>query len=169
MEASLRCRLTVIAILFLLFLAVPILEIWVIVQVGEAIGIVPTLALLIADSLLGVWLIRSQGRAVWARFQLALDEGRVPAREVLDGTLVIVGGALQIAPGFVTDAIGLVLVLPPTRSVVRRLIVRRLTRHPATRIVWGVGRRAASRRPPRPPADFEGTATEIEPDRPQLP
>jgi UPF0716 protein FxsA len=122
-------------VLFVLFLAVPILEIYVIIQVGEAIGALPTVGLLLADSLVGAALMRAQGRAVWRRFRLALAEGRVPGREVLDGALVLLGGALQLAPGFVTDVFGLLLVLPPSRAVVRRTLVRRLARRGAT-LVW---------------------------------
>jgi UPF0716 protein FxsA len=110
--------------LILLFIAVPIAEIYVIIQVGEAIGALPTIAILIADSLVGSMLLRSQGRGAWRRFQLAMAEGRVPAREVLDGALVIFGGAFLITPGFITDVIGLLLLLPPTRAVVRRMMVR---------------------------------------------
>src|SRR3954447_17986213 len=160
MEASLRCG-SVLPLLFLLFICVPILEIWVIIQVGEAIGALPTIALLIVDSLVGAALMRSQGRIVWRRFNEALAAGRVPAREVFDGALVVFGGALQLAPGFVTDVFGLILVVPPTRAVVRRLIVRRVTRHGAVRMAaWGV---RSARRPPMGSDDVEGTATEVDP------
>lgn len=150
---------------FILFLGLPILEIYVIIQVGEAIGALPTIALLIADSVLGAWLMRSQGRLVWRRFTAALEEGRPPAREVLDGALVIVGGALQLAPGFVTDIAGLLMVLPPTRAVIRRSLVRRLARRGAVRLGFGRAR-PGGRRPPGPRArgprdyDVEGTAHE---------
>lgn len=147
-------------LLVLAFVGVPILEIYVILQVGQAIGVLPTIALLVFDSLLGAWLMRSQGRIVWRRFTAALAEGRPPAREVLDGALVIVGGALQLAPGFVTDVLGLMLVVPPTRALVRRAMVRRLARRGAARAgLWAAGtpRRGA----PRPgDYDVEGTAHE---------
>ena len=81
-------------LLFLLFVLVPIAELFVIIQVGEAIGVWWTIALLIADSVLGSVLMRSQGRAAWRRFNAALSEGRIPHREVLNGALVIFGGAL---------------------------------------------------------------------------
>jgi len=159
----------VLLVFFLLFIGMPILEIYVIIQVGEAIGVLPTIALLIVDSFVGAWLMRSQGRIVWRRFTEALEAGRPPAREVLDGALVIVGGALGLAPGFVTDAIGLFLIAPPTRAIVRRLLVRRLANRGAMRVgVWATGR--AQR--PRPAAghyDIDGTATEDIPDRRQLP
>src|ERR687888_1779429 len=99
--------------LVLLFIAVPIAELAVIIQVGEAIGVWWTIALLIADSVLGSMLMRSQGRAAWRRFNRAIAEGRVPAREVLDGALVIFGGAFLVTPGFVTDVAGVLLLLPP--------------------------------------------------------
>src|ERR671931_1118774 len=106
--------------LVLLFIAVPIAELAVIIQVGQLIGVWWTIALLIADSLLGAWLMRHQGRAAWRRFNEAVQRGRVPAREVLDGALVIFGGALLLTPGFITDVLGLILLLPPTRELVRR-------------------------------------------------
>lgn len=154
-------------LLLLLFVGMPILEIYVIFQVGNAIGILPTVALLIVDSLVGAWLMRSQGRIVWRRFTQALEEGRPPAREVLDGALVIMGGALGLAPGFVTDAFGLFLIAPPTRAIVRRALVARLARGGAMHV--------GARWTPRPPAhgprdyDVDGTVSEDPPDRPRLP
>ena len=111
-------------LLFALFIVVPLAELYVIIQVGEAIGAVPTIGLLLLDSLLGGWLLRSQGRAVWRRFQETLGSGRAPTREGIDGVLVIVGGALLLAPGFITDVFGALLLAPPSRSLVRRGIVR---------------------------------------------
>src|SRR5919206_1806899 len=113
-------------VLVLLFVVVPIVELFVIIQVGEAIGVLPTIALLVADSVLGSMLMRSQGRAAWRRFNAAVAEGRVPHREVLDGVLVIFGGALLLTPGFITDVFGVLFLLPPTRALARRLLARRL-------------------------------------------
>src|SRR5215207_3357294 len=142
--------------LVLLFIAVPIAELAVIIQVGQAIGIWWTIGLLIADSILGAWLMRHQGRTAWRRFNEAVGAGRVPAREVLDGALVIFGGALLLTPGFLTDALGLILLLPPTRAVVRGVLVRRLTH----RMI------ASANRPPAPSAyDVDGTAVDVDPDR----
>ena len=153
-------------LLFALFIVVPIVEIDVIIQVGEAIGPLPTIALLIIDSVVGAWLVRSQGRTVWQRFTTALEAGRPPAREVLDGALVILGGALALAPGFVTDAFGLFLIAPPSRALVRRFIVRRLTRHGAIRVgVWAAGRRGPGA---GQPYDIDGTAVD-ETERRRLP
>src|SRR5919204_3911681 len=110
------------ALLVVLFILLPIAEIYVIIKVGEAIGILPTLALLIVDGFLGAALARSQGRTAWARFNRALAEGRVPGREVFDGAMVILGGALLVTPGFVTDIFGLICLIPPTRALSRRLL-----------------------------------------------
>jgi UPF0716 protein FxsA len=145
-------------LLLLLFILVPIAELAVIIQVGQLIGVWWTILLLIADSLLGSLLMRSQGRAVWRRFNAALADGRPPAREVLDGVLVIFGGALLLTPGFITDVFGALFLLPPTRALVRRLLVRRF----ALRMVSTV---AMPRRARPRDWDVEGTAIDVEPDR----
>jgi UPF0716 protein FxsA len=142
------------AVLFLvvIFILVPIAELYVIIKVGEAIGLVPTLVLLLADALLGSLLLRYQGRAAWIRFNRALAEGRVPHKEVFDGVLVITGGALLLTPGFLTDIVGLIFLIPPTRALIRamssRFVRRRLALGGA---VWsfGTSRRAPRPRPPR--------------------
>src|SRR2546423_4430179 len=122
--------------LALLFLAVPFAELYVILEVvGPALGAPLTIILLALDSVLGSVLLRSQGRAVWRRFNAALAEGRVPTREVVDGVLIIFGGAFLITPGFLTDVVGFVLMIPPTRALVRRLVMRRLGRRMAARPV----------------------------------
>jgi len=158
-------------LLVLLFIAVPIAELYVIFAVvGDAIGIGWTLLLLVVDSILGSLLLRSQGRAMWRRFTQATTTGRVPHREVLDGALVIFGGALLLTPGFITDIVGLLLLLPPTRAVARRVLARVLAR----RVVTGLTSRGGSG-PRRPRAgrayDVEGSATEAPrpPAEPPLP
>jgi UPF0716 protein FxsA len=139
--------------LVILFIVVPIAELAVIIQVGQAIGVWWTIGLLVADSILGSVLMRSQGRVAWRRFNAAVQEGRVPAREVLDGALVVFGGLLLLTPGFLTDVLGLVLLIPPTRALVRRVLARRLER----RMV------AAARRPrERHGYDVDGTATDVD-------
>ena len=142
--------------LILLFIVLPLAELYVILKVGDAIGAVWTILLLAADSLIGALLLRSQGRSVWRRFNTALAEGKMPHREVMDGVLVIFGGAFLITPGFITDVIGLLLLLPPTRSLIRSQAVRRLGR----RVVIGVTTRPGRRRPRD--YDVEGTAREYE-------
>ena len=111
-------------VLIFIFIVVPLAELYVIFKVGEAIGVPLTILLLAADSLIGSLLLKSQGRAVWRRFSETMAAGRMPHREVLDGVMVIFGGAFLITPGFITDVIGLFLLLPPTRAIARRLVVR---------------------------------------------
>jgi UPF0716 protein FxsA len=136
--------------LLVLFIAVPLAELYVILKVGDAIGVLWTILLLAADSVLGSLLLRSQGRAVWRRFNEALRRGVMPHREVQDGVLVIFGGALLLTPGFITDVVGLLLLLPPTRAAIRRLGLRIVARR-VQRRVEGRG------------YDIDGTATDYEP------
>lgn len=138
-------------VLLALFIVLPLAELYLIWTVGDAIGVIPTLLLLAADSVLGSVLLRSQGRTVWSRFNAALADGRMPHREVVDGVLVVFGGAFLITPGFITDALGLALLLPPSRAVVRRLLARRLGR----RLAVGMAGAPAGRG-----YDVEGTASE---------
>ncbi len=114
-------------LLVLLFIVVPIAELYVIIEVGQAIGVLPTIAILLVDSLVGSWLLRQQGRAAWRRFNAALQARRAPATETVDGALILFGGALLLTPGFLTDLLGLALLLPPSRAAVRRVLTRRLT------------------------------------------
>src|SRR3954453_2485910 len=148
--------------LILLFIVVPIAELYVILKVCYLIGILPTIALLIADSLLGAWLLRSQGRNVWRRFQETMQAGRVPHREVIDGALVIFGGAFLITPGFLTDVVGVLLLLPPTRALIRRLVRRRIERRAARGVPGGPRRRSRRGRDPDDDWDVEGSATEVD-------
>ena len=145
-------------LLVALFVAVPIAELAVIIQVGQAIGVWWTIAILVADSILGSLLMRSQGRAAWRRFSDALAAGRTPAREVADGVLVIFGGALLLTPGFLSDVCGLLLLLPPTRAVIRRLFLRQAMR----RLTLSMARPRAPRRPRRSDDDLEGTAVDVD-------
>jgi UPF0716 protein FxsA len=151
-------------LLVALFIAVPIAELAVIIQVGQAIGVWWTIAILVADSILGSLLMRSQGRAVWRRFNAALQAGRAPAREVADGVLVILGGALLLTPGFLTDVFGLLFLLPPTRAAIRSVFLRQAMRRMTVTM-------AGSARMPRSGGrradDVEGTAAEADP-RPGL-
>jgi UPF0716 protein FxsA len=135
--------------LLALFIIVPLAELYVILKVGDAIGALWTIALLAGDSVLGALLLRAQGRSVWRRFNEALESGRMPHREVIDGVLVIFGSAFLITPGFLTDIVGLLLLIPPTRALIRRLLARRLGRRVAVGIT-------------REPYDVDGTATEYD-------
>lgn len=156
------------AILIALFIVVPIVEIYVIIQVGELIGPWPTLALLLADALLGAFLLRHQGRNAWRRFNMAIAERRFPGREVADGLLIAVGATLLLTPGFVTDVFGAILLIPPTRAIVRRLM-----RGYFDRRFFILGAPRPGRRGPAPPEgrpyDFDGTAEEIGFEEPRLP
>jgi UPF0716 protein FxsA len=157
-------------LLIVLFIVVPIAELYVIIQVGELIGVWPTLFLLLADAVLGSWLLKHQGRGAWRRFNEALAARRVPGREVVDGALIIVGGTLLLTPGFLTDILGAFLLIPPTRAIARGLL-KRLTigrfavvsvggPGPFTRPTGRPGPNGAGSRPSRD-YDFEGTAEEV--------
>jgi len=143
-------------VLLIIFVLVPILELAVIIQVGQEIGVWWTIAILIADAVLGSLLLRSQGRIAWRRFNVTLQAGRPPAREVLDGVLVIFGGAFLLTPGFITDIFGVIFLLPPTRAIVRRLLVRRFSE----RMIVSAHTRAGTWT--TRPGDVDGTAVDVE-------
>jgi UPF0716 protein FxsA len=116
------------SLVFLAFLIVPIVEIYVLIQVGQVIGPLWTVLVLIADSLLGSWLLKREGVRAWRALQLALTEGRMPTRELADAGLIVFGGTLLITPGFVTDVFGLFAILPFTRPFARRLLTAFVSR-----------------------------------------
>jgi UPF0716 protein FxsA len=111
-------------LLALIFFGVPLLEILVLIRVGQAIGPWWTILLLVADSLLGAWLIRREGGRAFRALSEALSSGRMPARELADGILILAGGLMMISPGFVLDILGIVLILPFTRPIGRRMLTR---------------------------------------------
>ena len=110
--------------LVLAFVVMPLVEIYVLIQVGQVIGPWWTILLLIADSILGGWLIKHEGRRAWLALTTALNSGRMPAKELADGALILIGGTLMLSPGFVTDGLGILLILPFTRPVARRLLTQ---------------------------------------------
>ncbi len=112
--------------LFLLLIVAPLVELWVIIQVADVIGGWETIALLIVESAIGAWLLKSQGFATLGRMQRALDEGRIPSKELVDGFLLMVAGALMLAPGFIGDLLGFALIIPVTRMPFRALVLRRI-------------------------------------------
>jgi len=118
----------VFAVLAVLFLVLPFAELYVIVQVSHVMGVLSTLALLFAVSIVGAWLVKQQGVDVWRRARARLDEGRMPGRELVDGVLILFAGALLLTPGFITDTVGLLLLLPPVRAAIRVLALRFLAR-----------------------------------------
>jgi UPF0716 protein FxsA len=118
----------VVVLLALLFIVLPIIELAVIIQVGQAIGVVNTIAALLAVSFVGAWLVKREGMSVWRRFQHQVQMGVVPGREIGDGVLIMVAGALLISPGFVTDICGILLLFPPVRAAVRKAALYRVGR-----------------------------------------
>lgn len=108
------------AILFLLLLVIPIAELYVIVQVGDLIGIGPTLLLLIGVSVLGTILLKREGAATYFKARDVLARGGIPSKELTDGFLILLGGALLLTPGFLTDIVGFLVILPFTRAPLKR-------------------------------------------------
>ncbi len=163
-------------LLVLIFIVLPVAEIYVIIKVGEAIGVWPTIGLLILDGFLGAALLRHQGRAAWRRFNEALGAGKVPAREVFDGAMVILGGAFLISPGFITDVIGLLLLLPPSRAMFRGIVTRVAAGRAAfavRTVRWGSrardGYRGGRSTTSRTGYDYEGSAREVDEPERELP
>jgi UPF0716 protein FxsA len=109
-------------VLVVAFVVVPLVEIYVIIQIGQVIGPLWTILLLIADGIFGAWLVKREGARAWQALRMALQEGRMPARELADGMLILVGGTLILTPGFVLDVVGLLCLLPLTRPVGRRIL-----------------------------------------------
>jgi UPF0716 protein FxsA len=116
-----------VGVFALLFLVVPLVELYVIIQVGQAIGALNTIGLLLLDSIVGAWLMKREGLSVFRRIQEQLNRGVVPGAAIVDGFLILFGGALMLTPGFMTDLLGISLLLPPVRAVVRRVLARRFT------------------------------------------
>ena len=110
----------------LLFLALPLLELFVIVQVARSFGTPETLLALLAVSIIGAWTVKLAGIGVWRRFTTTAARGEMPHREVVDGVLLLLAGVLLVIPGFVTGLAGLVLVFPPTRAAVRTALIARV-------------------------------------------
>jgi UPF0716 protein FxsA len=125
----------VVLVLVLLFVVAPLVELAVFVQVAQSIGLLETIALLVAVSFVGVVIVRHQGLGVWRRVREQLQQGNLPAAELVNGLLILIAGVLLILPGFVSDVIGLLLLLPPTRAIVRGV----LQRHHYVRIASRVG------------------------------
>jgi len=147
----------VIAFLVALAIVIGVVEISVFVQVGQWIGFLNTVGLLLVVSLLGVWLVKRQGLGVMARIRDQRSAGRIPTTEAFDGALILVAGVLLVIPGFVTDAFGLLLLFPPIRAVVRRFVSRRVFRE-----VEMVRSKQWTRGEPRP-------RQYVPPERPQPP
>ena len=117
-----------VALLVILFVGVPFAELYVLIQVGHAIGVLNTLGLLLLVSIVGAWLAKREGIGVIRRMQEALNAGRVPATELVDGFLILLAAALMLTPGFLTDIVAIFLLLPPVRALLRRELRRRFVR-----------------------------------------
>lgn len=112
-------------LLLLAFVVLPIAELYVIIRVGGEIGVLNTIGVVLGVAVIGSWLVKREGWRVWRRFNEALAAGQVPAREVVDGVLVLAAGALLVTPGFLTDVLGILLLFPPSRAAVRAYVLRR--------------------------------------------
>ena len=115
-----------LGLLVVIFIVVPIVELAVIIQVGQALGVLPTIALLLGVSIAGAWLVKREGIGVWRRFHHQVRAGAVPGREIADGVMILFAGALLLTPGFVTDCLGLLLLMPPVRAAIRGAVMARL-------------------------------------------
>lgn len=122
--------------LFLIFLVLPIAELAVILQVGQLIGPWYTILLLLAVSAAGAWLVKREGLGVIRRFRRQLEAGAIPGKELADGVLILFAGALLLTPGFITDCVGLLLLMPPVRAVIRASVLRRLAIRARYRRGW---------------------------------
>jgi UPF0716 protein FxsA len=147
-------------VVLLLLILWPVAELFVAIKVAEAIGVLLTVLLLIAGWPVGMWLVRTEGRSAWKRLSAAIAASRPPGREVLNGALVLIGGGLLIVPGFITDLLGLLLLLPPTRSLARAGIVRNFQSRLVVRAARFQGAPASA-------YDVDSTASDIDP--PPLP
>lgn len=124
-----------VGLLFLAFLVVPFLELFMILRVGQAIGALNTIGLLILVSATGAWLVKREGLAVLRRAQDRIRAGGVPAKELIDGVLILFAGALLLTPGFLTDVVGVLLLLPPVRAGLRASTTNQLRRRVTRRRV----------------------------------
>lgn len=112
---------------FVLFLLIPIIEIFFLIKVGEVIGAIPTIILVVLTAVIGAGLLRQQGLSTLARFQQNLSTGKLPAQEMVEGILLAVGGALLMTPGFVTDTMGFLCLVPFSRQWIAKAIMKRST------------------------------------------
>ncbi|MFS8638617.1 MAG: FxsA family protein [Gemmatimonadota bacterium] len=119
-------------VLFLLFVVVPLLELAILIKVGSVVGVWPTIGMLVATAALGSWLARTQGARVLGAIRADLSVGRMPAAHLLDGLMILAGGLMLLAPGFLSDVLGILLLLPPSRAWFKYLVRRRLERMIAT-------------------------------------
>jgi UPF0716 protein FxsA len=136
-------------ILLLLFVVVPIAELYTIIRVGASIGFLNTLALIIAVGLVGSWLVKREGMRTWVRFNNTLAAGQIPAKEMVDGVLILGAGALLLTPGFLSDVFGILMLFPPTRALLRGYVMKRVKAgNFVVRTTFGAGPTAPGRHGP---------------------
>ena len=158
-------------LLVLAFIVVPILELWLIGEVADLLTWPLTIAILLTESLVGAWLIKREGRSTWRRFREALgSRARVPAVEVVDGALVLIGGTLLLTPGFLTDIVAFLFIVPPSRAMVNRFIRARVRGRFGLGGVAGprsAGRgRARGSAPQQPPAPLDVEVVDVQRNQP---
>jgi len=115
--------MNIIQLLFLVVLIVPFAEIYLLLQVGGIIGALPTIFLVVFTALLGAFLLKQQGLATFQRFQLSLAQGEVPAYEIIEGPIILLGGLLLLTPGFITDILGFICLVPPLRRKIAQYLI----------------------------------------------
>ncbi|NOR80347.1 MAG: exlusion protein FxsA [Methyloprofundus sp.] len=114
-----------VQLVFLVFLIVPFIEIYLLLQIGGIVGVFPTIILVVLTAIIGAGLLRQQGIATWQRFQDNLQKGEIPAYEMVEGPILLVGGALLLTPGFFTDVIGFACLIPPVRQKIAQYIIEK--------------------------------------------
>lgn len=118
--------MAVFGLIFILLIVVPLAELYVIAQVAGGLGWLPTIGLVLAVSLIGAWLVRREGSGIWPKIRDRLSGANNPTPELVDGGLVIFGATLLLTPGFVTDIVGLSMMIPPIRAVARKAVLKRI-------------------------------------------
>ena len=153
-------------VLAVVFLLVPIVEIYVMLQVADVIGVPETILLLIAMSFFGVWLAKLAGLGVLNRLQRTVRAGKVPSAELVDGALVLFAAALMIAPGFLSDCLAILLLVPPSRAVVRGVVLRHIRARDG--LLFQVMSSGPSRGEPEASDVWDVESWEDPPERPSL-
>ncbi len=153
-------------IVLLLFIGIPIVEISVFIQVGDIIGLWPTIAIVILTALIGTTLLRQQGLSTLIRAQNTLNEGNVPAAELFDGVCLLLAGAFLLTPGFVTDSIGFLLFLPPFRALIRDNVINFVIKNAKIHVVNADGhsQQPHAHKKPNDPTIIDADFEDVTPD-----
>ena len=142
--------------LLILFITVPLIELYLFFKIGSRIGLPATLSIIIITGFLGAWLTKVQGLRTLARFQHATAQGRMPHEEVLDGLMILVAGAVLLTPGFLTDTVGFLLLVPAIRAIVRHALARYIKNHVQI-VTAGINPNPSSTPQPKFPSERPGT------------